>query len=89
MGMKEQPKIVHRSMQGKVVDMNKMSMQNEMTVAVGNIRMNARGDYLGPGGAIVKTHEEVMKENNKGVPDQQRPVQVKKNIEDMDPEGNE
>ena len=84
--MKEQPKTVHRSMQGKVVDMHKMSMQNEMTVAVGNIRMNARGDQLGPGGVIIKTHEEVMREStSKGVPDQAAPA--RKNIDDEDPTG--
>jgi hypothetical protein len=42
MAMKEQPKQVHRSMQGKIVDMNKLISQNELTVAVGNIKVNAR-----------------------------------------------
>ena len=66
--MKEQQRQVHRSMQGKEVDMNKLVMQNEMTVAVGNVKVNARGDELGPGGKIVRKREDVLREvsNNKG-----------------------
>lgn len=45
---------IHRSMQGKEIDMNKLLNQNEMTVAVGNARLNARGDELGPGGKIIR-----------------------------------
>jgi hypothetical protein len=37
-------------------------MRNEMTVAVGNARVNARGDELGPGGKIIKKREEIMNE---------------------------
>lgn len=59
--MKEQPRMVYRSMQGKEIDMNKLINQNEMTVAVGNARINARGDELGPGGKIVKKREDVIK----------------------------
>ncbi len=62
MGMKEQPKKVYRTMQGKEIDMGKLINQNEMTVAVGNMRVNARGDKLGPGGKIVKTREELLAE---------------------------
>ncbi len=66
--MKEQQRQVHRSMQGKEVDMNKLVMQNEMTVAVGNVKVNARGDELGPGGKIIRKREDVLREvsNNKG-----------------------
>lgn len=62
MAMKETPKQVYRSMQGREVDMQKMSMQHEMTVAVGNVKVNARGDELGPGGKIIKKREEVLRE---------------------------
>ena len=50
MAMKEQPKMVYRSLQGKEVDMNKLININELTPAVGNANVNARGDKLGPGG---------------------------------------
>ena len=68
MAMKETQRQVHRSMQGKEVDMNKLVMQNEMTVAVGNVKVNARGDELGPGGKIIRKREDVLREvsNNKG-----------------------
>lgn len=37
-------------MQGKVIDMDKLMRQNELTPAVGNMGVNARGDELGQGG---------------------------------------
>jgi len=55
----------HRSMRGKIVDMEKLSKRNELTPAVGNVRVNARGDELGPGGKIVKRREDVVKEHYK------------------------
>jgi hypothetical protein len=81
MAMKEQQRQVYRSMQGKEVDMNKLVMQNEMTVAVGNVKVNARGDELGPGGKIIRKREEILREAPNS--------SVKKNIKDMDPEGKE
>ncbi len=79
MTMKEQQKQVYRSMQGKEVDMNKLVMQNEMTVAVGNVKVNARGDELGPGGKIIRKREEIMREAPNS--------SVKKNVVDEDPTG--
>ena len=58
MAMKEAARKIHRSMQGKEVDIDKMRIRNETTLAVGNARMNARGDELGPGGKIIKKREE-------------------------------
>ena len=45
-------------MQGKEVDMEKLVRQHELMPAVGNVRVNARGDELGPGGQIVKKRED-------------------------------
>jgi hypothetical protein len=53
---------VYRSMQGKVVDMGQLIAKNELTPAVGNSKVNARGDELGPGGKIIRTREEIMAE---------------------------
>lgn len=47
----------YRTMQGKEIDMDALAAKNETMPAVGNARMNARGDELGPGGIIVKTRE--------------------------------
>ena len=84
MAMKEQQRSVHRSMQGKEVDMNKLIMQNEMTVAVGNAKVNARGDELGPGGKIIRKREEVLQPLANGtVPAQS----VNRNVVNEDPSG--
>lgn len=53
---------MHRSMQGKMVDMEKLINQNELMPAIGNVKVNARGDELGQGGKIVKKREEIMAE---------------------------
>ena len=82
MAMKEQQRQVYRSMQGKEVDMGKLVMQNEMTMAVGNVKVNARGDELGPGGKIIKKREDTLREVAPK-------SAAKKNVADMDPEGNE
>jgi len=54
--------MTHRSMRGKVVDMEKLTKQNELMPAVGNMRVNARGDQLGEGGKIIKKREEIVAE---------------------------
>ena len=53
---------VYRTMQGKVVDLEKLAAKNEMTPAIGNARVNARGDELGPGGKIIRKREDIMAE---------------------------
>ena len=62
MAMKQAGRKQYRSMQGKVVDMDLLRQRNELTPAVGNARVNARGDELGAGGRIVKKREDVMKD---------------------------
>lgn len=80
MAMKEQPRIVHKSMLGKEVDMHKLTMQNEMTPAVGNIKVNARGDELGPGGTVLRKREEVLRQAASGAP-AQRNVRTPSTVE--------
>lgn len=53
---------VYRSMRGKEVDMEKLTLKNELQPAVGNMKVNARGDEIGPGGKIIRTREEVLKD---------------------------
>ena len=53
----------HVTYRGKHVDMELLRFKNQHQVAVGNLNMNARGDVLGRGGVIVKTREELLKEN--------------------------
>ena len=68
MPMKNKGRKTYRSMQGKVVDLDLLIKRNELTPAVGNAKVNARGDELGPGGKIVRKREEVMKEYYKTAP---------------------
>lgn len=58
----------YTSMRGKSIDMEKLGLMNELTPAVGNIKVNARGDELGPGGKIIRTREEILKEHYKDNP---------------------
>jgi hypothetical protein len=54
--------MVYRTMQGQIIDMDKLMQKHELTPAVGNAKMNARGDKLGAGGKIVQTREQVVAE---------------------------
>ena len=58
-------KRVYRTASGKPVDMDALRMANETYIAVGNMRVNARGDELGPGGKIVRTREEIQAERKR------------------------
>ena len=74
MPMKQTGRKVYKTMQGKTVDMDLLRQRNELTPAVGNAKVNARGDELGIGGKIVRKKEEVLKDYytaSKGVVDEQ------------------
>ena len=57
-----------RSMRGKEVDMEKLNLRNETLPAVGNMKVNERGDEIGQGGKIIRTREEVLKDYYKQNP---------------------
>lgn len=75
---------VYKTMQGKEVDMDKLMRANELMPAIGNIRVNARGDELGPGGQIIRKREEVIAEyyenNPKVVRDEPAPAAPKSGV---------
>jgi len=52
----------HRTARGEAVDMDMIRLSNESTIAIGNMKTNARGDQLGPGGKVVKSRAQVMQE---------------------------
>ena len=52
-----------KSLRGKTVDMDLLRKRNELTPAVGNARVNARGDELGPNGTILRKREEIVAEH--------------------------
>jgi hypothetical protein len=53
---------IYKSMRGKEVDLEKLTLKNEGLPAVGNAKMNARGDMIGPGGKVLKSREEILAE---------------------------
>ena len=55
-------------MQGKEIDMEKLALRNELTPAVGNAKVNARGDELGTGGQIVRKREDILADYYKNNP---------------------
>jgi hypothetical protein len=53
---------VYSSVRGKEIDMEKLQLRNETEIAVGNAKLNARGDEIGTGGKIVRTREEILQD---------------------------
>jgi hypothetical protein len=87
---------LYKTAKGRTIDMGKLMGQNELLPAVGNAKVNARGDKLGPNGSIVQKREE--RYTDTGVPNQINAptpapsvtvtaVPAKKDISNMDPEG--
>lgn len=76
----------HRTMQGREIDMEKLMREHELMPAIGNMKVNARGDELGPGGVVVRRREEVVAEyyeNNPAAKSARRPAPVQeKNVVD-------
>ncbi len=72
-------KRMYRTMQGRMIDIEKLRASNEDVRAVGNMNVNARGDVLGPGGKIATSKEKIIKkyyEQPKGKVDS-RPTRAK------------
>lgn len=53
-------KRVYTSANGKRINIDAIVAQNEESIAVGNMKVNARGDELGPGGRIERTRDKIM-----------------------------
>lgn len=72
---------VYRTMQGKEVDMERLMRENELMPAIGNIKVNARGDELGPGGKIIRKREDILadyyKNNPNAVRNEPKPINTK------------
>lgn len=52
----------HFTLLGNQIDMSALAVNHAQTVALGNARMNARGDVLGPNGVVLKTQEQIDEE---------------------------
>lgn len=51
---------IYKTARGKSIDIDKIKLANETAVAVGNMRVNARGDQLGAGNKIAATRNQIM-----------------------------
>ena len=78
-------KRMYKTMQGRMVDIEKLRAANESVRAVGNMNVNARGDVLGKGGAVVQRKANVIQkyyEQPKGrvddTPTRARPTPVRR-----------
>jgi hypothetical protein len=82
-------KRVYTTANGKKINLDSLISQNDDTIAVGNMKVNARGDQLGPGGKVETNKNQVMQDYYKlntpvavNQPGQSRPKEVKKQLED-------
>jgi hypothetical protein len=55
----------HTTARGMPIDMDRLRLANEHEIAIGNMKVNARGDQLGPGGKVIKTRAQIMADRNK------------------------
>lgn len=53
--------MIHKTANGKYLDMSQLIIQNEREIAVGNAKVNARGDILGEGGKVIHSRDDVSK----------------------------
>jgi hypothetical protein len=53
-------KRIYTTANGKRINIDTIIAQNEESIAVGNMKVNARGDELGPGGRIERPRDKVM-----------------------------
>lgn len=65
-------KQVYKTAQGKTIDMGSLALQNENVRAVGNMKVNARGDLLDDNNNVIRTKTQEMSQqyrqqtNNQG-----------------------
>jgi hypothetical protein len=56
---------VYKSAQGKTVDMGRLQLQNEGVRAVGNMKVNARGDMVDDLNRVISTKSEQVNKQYK------------------------
>lgn len=70
--------MIRKSSRGAEVDFEKLQIAQETTIAVGNVKTNARGDQLGKGGKIEKTADQIAREHyNKNNPKAVKKASIK------------
>lgn len=56
-------KSIYRTAQGKQIDMGKLALQNEKVRAVGNMKVNARGDAVDDHNHVIETKNQQVSRN--------------------------
>jgi len=56
---------IYKTASGRSIDMDKFRLQNEKEQAIGNMKVNARGDEVDNSNKIVRNRNEVMREHYK------------------------
>lgn len=51
---------VYKTAKGKMIDMDQVKLANESSIAVGNMKVNARGDVIGSGGKVATGRNQLM-----------------------------
>lgn len=54
-------KNIYKTAQGRALDIDNLRLANETTVAVGNMKVNARGDRVASDGTVTVPKETIMK----------------------------
>jgi hypothetical protein len=83
MPMKQTGRKVYKSANGKTIDMDLLRQKNELTPAVGNARVNARGDELGEGGKIIRKKEDILADYYASNPGVKEEAPVNKDEKDL------
>ena len=74
-----------RTARGATINMTAMAAKHEMTRAVSNVHMNARGDRLNPDGSVRMSAEEIaIAHHNNVTPPQLQPLSDTKPIREPD-----
>lgn len=72
---------VYRSANGKTVDMGAMRLQNERVRAVGNMRVNARGDEINDANEVIRKRNEQVNKQYQQQTQGPRPSSTSKDVE--------
>jgi hypothetical protein len=56
---------IYKTATGRSLDMDKFRLQNEKEQAIGNMKVNARGDEVDNSNKIVRNRNEIMREHYK------------------------
>lgn len=55
----------HTTYRGATIDMEALMRENSKTVAIGNMKVNARGDQLDRSGEVTKTADQIAREKHR------------------------